>query len=207
MEITASEMMRNYVNSQKFSSTAEIMEAMKDMFRDALQQVMEGELEQQLGYEKSERTSEDGGHKQSKNYRNGYSKKSVVELSRKAHTQVAGKSCDIGSVGIDWSGWDGTRYAARRMNTASRPSHATRDAGAGFTVGGSRGRPRGRGAQFKPPIFADSKCPVSKAEADFQNWRYGGVCGCNRSRSNQKQGFSLVCVSTCTEADGRPILF
>lgn len=88
MEITASEMMRNYVNSQKFSSTAEIMGAMKDMFRDALQQVMEGELEQQLGYEKSERTSEDGDRKQSKNYRNGYSKKSVKTQLGKVDVNV-----------------------------------------------------------------------------------------------------------------------
>lgn len=77
MEITASEMMRNYVNSQKFSSTGEIMAAMKDLFRDALQQVMEGELEETLGYEKSERMSETGETVLSKNYRNGYSKKSV----------------------------------------------------------------------------------------------------------------------------------
>lgn len=77
MENTAREMMRNYVKSQKFSSTAEIMEAMKDMFRDALQQVMECELEEQLGYEKSERVSESGENAVSKNYRNGYSKKSV----------------------------------------------------------------------------------------------------------------------------------
>lgn len=77
METTASEMMRNYVNSQNFSSTAEIMEAMKDLFRDALQQVMEGELEQQLGYEKSERKSETEERALSKNYRNGYSKKSI----------------------------------------------------------------------------------------------------------------------------------
>ncbi|MEG2173877.1 MAG: hypothetical protein RR135_00140 [Oscillospiraceae bacterium] len=39
---TAGELMRNYVNSQKFTSTADIMEAMKDLFRDGLQQVMAG---------------------------------------------------------------------------------------------------------------------------------------------------------------------
>lgn len=58
MENAASKMMREYVNSQKFNSTTEIMEAMKDLFRDALQQVMEGELEESLGYEKSGRMSE-----------------------------------------------------------------------------------------------------------------------------------------------------
>lgn len=42
-----------------------------------------------------------------------------MELSRKAHTQVAGKSCEIGSVGSNRNDWDGTRYAARRLNTVS----------------------------------------------------------------------------------------
>lgn len=77
MESTASKLMRDYINSQNFSSTADIMTAMKDLFRDALQQVMEGELETTLGYEKSERMSESVASNLSKNYRNGYSKKSI----------------------------------------------------------------------------------------------------------------------------------
>lgn len=58
MEKTPKEMMKAYVGSQKFSSTTEIMSAMKEMFRDVLQQVMESELDAELGYEKSRRTSE-----------------------------------------------------------------------------------------------------------------------------------------------------
>ncbi|MEG1884388.1 MAG: hypothetical protein RRZ24_11340 [Clostridia bacterium] len=42
MENTASQMMCNYANSQKFSSTVDIMGAMKDLFHQALQHVMEG---------------------------------------------------------------------------------------------------------------------------------------------------------------------
>ncbi len=34
MEKTPKEMLKAYVGSQKFSSTAEIMDAMKEMFRD-----------------------------------------------------------------------------------------------------------------------------------------------------------------------------
>ena len=60
METTAAEMMKNYVNSQKFSSTSEVMVAMKDMYKAVLQQVMEGELEDELGYGKSERMSKNG---------------------------------------------------------------------------------------------------------------------------------------------------
>ena len=77
MEKISTETMREYVNSQKFTSTSEVMEAMKDMFRDVLQQVMEGELEDKLGYEKSERLSSDDENSMSKNYRNGYSQKTV----------------------------------------------------------------------------------------------------------------------------------
>ncbi|MEG1317032.1 MAG: IS256 family transposase [Oscillospiraceae bacterium] len=88
MESTASELMRNYVNSQKFTSTADIMDAMKDLFRDALQQVMEGELEEQLGYEKSERMSEMCGKELPKNYRNGHSKKSVKTQLGKVDVKI-----------------------------------------------------------------------------------------------------------------------
>ena len=45
MEKSPAELMKEYVNSQKFTSTTEIMEAMKAMFSDVLQQVMEAELE------------------------------------------------------------------------------------------------------------------------------------------------------------------
>lgn len=69
--------MREFVKSQNFTSTDEIMSAMKDMFKDILQQVMECELADELGYEKSERQSKDDCNNKSKNYRNGYSKKTV----------------------------------------------------------------------------------------------------------------------------------
>lgn len=77
MTKTLAEMMREYVKSQNFTLTDEIMMAMKDMFKDVLQQVMECELAEELGYEKSERTSNNDCSKKSKNYRNGYSKKTV----------------------------------------------------------------------------------------------------------------------------------
>ena len=77
MEKVPAELMKEYVNSQKFTSTTEIMEAMKAMFGDVLQQVMEAELDTKLGYEKSERTSNYDENGLSKNYRNGHSKKTV----------------------------------------------------------------------------------------------------------------------------------
>ena len=54
MEKVPAEMMREFVRSQKFTSTDEVMTAMKNMFKDILQEVMECELADELGYEKSE---------------------------------------------------------------------------------------------------------------------------------------------------------
>ncbi len=59
MEKKPKELVKSYVDSQKFSSTTEIMSAMKEMFRDVLQQVMESELEAELGYEDSSGSSRD----------------------------------------------------------------------------------------------------------------------------------------------------
>ena len=77
MELTPKELMKQFVDSQNFTSTTQIMQAMKELFRDAIQQVMESELDVELGYEKSERMSDSENNNLSKNYRNGYSKKTV----------------------------------------------------------------------------------------------------------------------------------
>lgn len=77
MSETPAELMKEYVNSQNFSSTTEVMAAMKEMFKDVLQQVMECELDNKLGYEKSERIADNDESAVSKNYRNGYSQKTI----------------------------------------------------------------------------------------------------------------------------------
>ena len=41
MQSAPQELLRQYVQNQHFTSTAEIMDAMKEMFRDVIQQVME----------------------------------------------------------------------------------------------------------------------------------------------------------------------
>ncbi|MCI8537948.1 MAG: IS256 family transposase, partial [Oscillospiraceae bacterium] len=68
MEKTPKEMLRAYVDSQKFNSTTEIMDAMKEMFRDVLQQVMESDLDTALGYERSQRVSDSGVENKPRNY-------------------------------------------------------------------------------------------------------------------------------------------
>lgn len=77
MEKTSKELLKEFVSSQHFTSTTDIMNSMKELFSDMLQTVMEAELEDKLGYEKSERVSSNDEKAVSKNYRNGYSKKTV----------------------------------------------------------------------------------------------------------------------------------
>ena len=48
------------------------MAAMKDMFRDVIQTVMEVEMDEELGRQRCERSTTSEG--QPRNYRNGYSK-------------------------------------------------------------------------------------------------------------------------------------
>lgn len=77
MEKTSKELLKEFVSSQHFTSTTDIMNSMKELFSDVLQTVMEAELEDKLDYEKSERVSSNDEKTVSKNYRNGYSKKTV----------------------------------------------------------------------------------------------------------------------------------
>lgn len=71
MRNTPENLLKEYIKSQKFSSTAQIMGAMKDIFKDVFEQVMECELEQNLGFEKSQRVSDYDDSCMPKNYRNG----------------------------------------------------------------------------------------------------------------------------------------
>ena len=75
MHSAPKDLLKEYVRSQQFSSTADIMQAMKEMFRDVIEQVMEVEMDDELGRERCQRSDEAEG--QAKNYRNGYSKKTV----------------------------------------------------------------------------------------------------------------------------------
>lgn len=77
MEKIPTKLLKEYVQNQRFESTAEVMAAVKGMFAEVLQAAMNSELDEHLGYEKSERMSNDAVEKESKNYRNGHSKKTV----------------------------------------------------------------------------------------------------------------------------------
>jgi putative transposase len=72
MASISKEILRDYINEQKFTSPDEVLIAMKSMFRDVLQETLEAEMDSQLGYDKY-----DISEKQTPNSRNGYSKKTV----------------------------------------------------------------------------------------------------------------------------------
>ena len=64
---------KSLVNEQKFTSTQDIMECMKDMFADVLEQTLQAEMDNHLGYAHAERTTAED----KKNYRNGSVKRTM----------------------------------------------------------------------------------------------------------------------------------
>ena len=72
MSNISKEILKNYVNEQKFKSPDEVLAAMKEMFKNVLQEALEAEMDTQLGYDKYDVTE-----KQTTNSRNGYSKKTI----------------------------------------------------------------------------------------------------------------------------------
>lgn len=88
MGMIPKETIRELIREQNFGSTTEIMEAIKDMFKDVLQEVMEAELDNELGYDKQVRRSDPESEEMSKNYRNGYSQKTIKTQLGKVKVNV-----------------------------------------------------------------------------------------------------------------------
>ena len=74
MNTAPAELLKEYVKSQHLTNTAEIMSAMKELFRDVVQTAMEVELDEELGRERCQR-AEVGST--APNYRNGCSRKTM----------------------------------------------------------------------------------------------------------------------------------
>ena len=72
MSNMSKELLREYIKEQNFTNANEILNALKDMFRDVLQESLEAEMDEALGYGKYDSSS-----KSVDNSRNGYSKKTV----------------------------------------------------------------------------------------------------------------------------------
>ena len=75
MQAAPQELLKEYVKRQQFTSTSEVMQAMKEMFRDVIQTAMEVELDEELGRERCERSTQPEGT--APNYRNGHSRKTI----------------------------------------------------------------------------------------------------------------------------------
>lgn len=72
MENLSKELLRNYIKEQNFTDANDILKSLKELFRDILQESLEAEMDETLGYMKH-----DYNEKVTENSRNGYSKKTV----------------------------------------------------------------------------------------------------------------------------------
>ncbi len=72
MSNMSKELLREYIKEQNFSNPDDILNALKEMFRDVLQESLEAEMDEALGYGKYDVTG-----KTNDNSRNGYSKKTI----------------------------------------------------------------------------------------------------------------------------------
>jgi len=72
MSNISKEILRNYVAEQNFKNPNDVLAAMKELFKEVLQEALEAEMDTQLGYDKYDVTE-----KQTLNSRNGYSKKTI----------------------------------------------------------------------------------------------------------------------------------
>ncbi|MBF8984907.1 IS256 family transposase [Lutibacter sp. B2] len=72
MSNVSKDLLRNYIEQQQFTSANDVLESLKVMFRDVLQEALEAEMDVSLGYGKHDISEKTGI-----NSRNGYSKKTV----------------------------------------------------------------------------------------------------------------------------------
>jgi len=70
MSDISKELLKKYIAEQKFTNANEVLVSMKGLFKDVLQEVLEAELDETLGYGKHEVSEKT-------NSRNGYSKKTI----------------------------------------------------------------------------------------------------------------------------------
>ena len=81
------ELLKDYVRTQNFTSTEEVLTAMKEMFKNVVQEVLEAEMDDHLGYDRY-----DVSEKKVANSRNGFSKKTIKSELGDTHTTVFSSS-------------------------------------------------------------------------------------------------------------------
>lgn len=72
MSLLSKEQIRGLIQENNITSVQDLQTTLKNMFKDVLQEMLEAELEQDLGYSKYDVQS-----KKTENARNGYSKKTL----------------------------------------------------------------------------------------------------------------------------------
>jgi len=72
MSTLSKEQIKAIVKGNNFQSVTDVTNYLKDIFKDIIQELMEAELEEKLGYAKEERSA-----KNTDNCRNGYSTKTL----------------------------------------------------------------------------------------------------------------------------------
>lgn len=72
MSNLSKEVLRKYIAEQNFESSGDVLAAMKEMFREVLQEALEAEMDEELGYSKHDVTGNNSG-----NSRNGSYKKTL----------------------------------------------------------------------------------------------------------------------------------
>lgn len=68
------DLIKQLVKEQHFTSTTDVMNCMKEMFADVLQETLHAEMDDHLGFDKSERRNDSS---EKKNYRNGSTKRTL----------------------------------------------------------------------------------------------------------------------------------
>ena len=64
-------LIKEFISSNELKTAGDVEDALKNLFKDTLQEMLNAELTEHLGYEKNEYTDSDD------NYRNGYSGKTI----------------------------------------------------------------------------------------------------------------------------------
>lgn len=83
MAILTKEQIRELIKERNMKTTQDVSSMLKDLFGEAIQEIMEAELDTTLGYSKNDASSKTG-----KNRRNGHSKKTVVSEFGDTQIQV-----------------------------------------------------------------------------------------------------------------------
>ncbi|MDO6355728.1 transposase, partial [Caloramator sp. CAR-1] len=72
MSLLTKEQLRGFIKENNLQTVPDIYNALKELFKETLQEMLEAELSTNLGYEKYEKKD-----KETTNSRNGYSQKTV----------------------------------------------------------------------------------------------------------------------------------